>query len=463
MNKRIFLTLGLLALSACTAAEPHQDSGIRPPSLWVRLTGGGSHTVALDPKTTVEQQWWGHFNDPALDRLIHEALAGNKTLQIAKARVAEARADRKASLSILFPQVSGAADAARENEGYLFNKPVGVLDADIQATWELDLFGENQARAGAAQAIVESVEANRQGAAVTLLSDVARNYFDYRNQDRQLVITEANLADQQKTLQVTREQFQGGELSDFDVQRATAQVASTQAELPTLRTQRDAALNALSVLTGKPPGFVDMELQRLPPLSPLDPQIIVSAPADVLATRPDVKAAERQFASTISLRKAATRELFPTISLSALYGVQDTSLLIARPWTLAAGLTQPILNFGAITSQIDAADARQKQAYLTYQETVLEALQDMENALSAYGNEAERNDALQKSVDATVKAEQLARQRFNGGEIDLLDLLIAQRDTLTAQSALASSDSLLRQDMVHIYTAAGGGWAVGSR
>ncbi len=463
LNKRLLLSVAFLALTACATSEPHQDSGIAAPSAWTRLAGlfdGDKQAIALDDKAGVEHQWWTHFGDPALDKLIAGALANNKTLGIAKARVEEARADYKGSLSALMPQVSGGADATRQNLGYLADKPVGILEANLQASWELDLFGKNQARGAAADAIVESADAERQGVMVSLLADVARNYFDLRNAERQIDITESNLANQKKTLELTRAQFEGALLSDFDVQRATAQVATTEAELPPLRTARDAALNRLSVLTGAAPGTVDDQLRNLGPLKPLDPRIVVSAPASVLAERPDIRAAERRFASTVSLKKAAVRAWLPTVSLSALFGVQDTSLLTAHPWTLATGLTQPILNFGAITSQIDAADARKQQAFLNYQQTILNALEDMENALSSYGHEAQRNASLAASAEATKKAEDLARQQFEGGDIGLLDVLVAQRDSLAAQSAQAASDSALRQDLAHIYTAAGGGWQV---
>jgi NodT family efflux transporter outer membrane factor (OMF) lipoprotein len=459
LNKRLILALCFLALSACTSAEPYRSSGIPAPGLWTRLTGLGRQApVALDVNGPVEQQWWAHFNDPALDRLIADALQGNKTLQIAQARVTEARADRKASIATLLPQVSGAADATRENYGFLYNKPIGILDASLQSTWELDLFGKNQARAAAAQANLQALEADRQAATVSLLANVARTYFDYRNDTRQIALTEQNLADQKRTLGVTKEQYNSGEVTDLDVERAVTQTESTEAELPSLEAIRDADLNELSILTGKTPGTVDASLRNLPPPAPLDNKILVAAPARVLAARPDVRAAERNFAAAVSLRKAAFRELFPTISLTAMYGVQDTSVVLARPWTLATGLTQPILNFGAIRAQIDAAKARQREAFLNYQETVLEALQDMENALSSYGRETERNASLRRSVNAADKAQRIAREQYRAGSVNLLDVLIAQRDALNAEAALATSDAQLREDLVHIYTAAGGGW-----
>ncbi len=172
-----------------------------------------------------------------------------------------------------------------------------------------------------------------------------------------------------------------------------------------------------------------------------------------------MRAAERRFAATISAKKAATAELFPNISLTALFGLQGASGVSgATPWGIGAGLVQPILNFGRIESQIDAADARQKQGFLNYQETVLEALENMENALSSYLQETTRNTSLAGAVTQDRRAADLARQQYTNGFTSLLDVLVADRDLLEAEANQASSDANLRKNLVAIYTAAGGGW-----
>ncbi len=154
----------------------------------------------------------------------------------------------------------------------------------------------------------------------------------------------------------------------------------------------------------------------------------------------------------------ASADLFPKITLTALFGVQDSSLFNATPWSFGAGLVQPILNFGRIHDQIDAADARQQQAFLSYQETVLEALENMENALSGYLHETGRNASLTTAVAQNQKAADLAQQQYSSGFTDLLDVLVVQRNLLDAESSQAASDYNLRRDLVNIYTAAGGGW-----
>jgi multidrug efflux system outer membrane protein len=305
---------------------------------------------------------------------------------------------------------------------------------------------------------LESTEAGSQAVRVALLAEVARNYFDLRNFERQLVLTKQNVETQQKTLELTQVQLQGGYASDFDVQRSAAQVSTTQALIPDLQAAYDAAVTRLNILLGYPPGSKDALLKTVQALKPLDPGIVVAAPATVLATRPDIRVAERRFAATMSAKDAANAELFPDISLTAFFGVQGATGLSATPWGGALNLVQPILNFGRIQSQIDAADSRQRQAFLNYQQTVLEALGDMEDALSHYLQEDARNASLSAAVGQNRKAEDLAMQQYGNGFTSLLDLLVVQRNLLDAEASQTASDTILRKDLVAIYTAAGGGW-----
>lgn len=456
------LLTGTILLSACTAPVETQTSGIEAPSLWSRLIGGSDVHAPLvtSAEAQIDQQWWKHFNDPTLDGLIDEALKNNKTLQIAKARVEEARAGRLNAQSSLLPQINAEANAQRGNQGFATsNQVVNLSQADIAATWELDLFGRNQARMAEAAAILQSAEASRQAVRVGLLAEVARTYFDMRNYERQVNIAKENLETQKKTLELIKVQKEGALASDFDVQRTAAQVSATEALIPTLQTAYDSSLNRLSVLLGYAPGSKDALFTTKEAMKPLYQHILIAAPAKVLAARPDIRVAERAFAASISAKKAAQAELFPNISLTALFGAQDATPFASTPWGVGAGLVLPVLNFGRIESQIDAADARQKQAFLNYQQTVLSALENMENALSSYIHETVRNAALTAGVAQNRKATALAKEQYRNGYTGLLDLLVEQRNLLDAEANQAASDTNLRKYLVDIYTAAGGGWA----
>ncbi|BCS55279.1 efflux transporter outer membrane subunit [Geobacter sp. SVR] len=460
----LLLFAGLLA--ACSGPLGPQSSGIVTPSFWHRLTGTAPATenaipLTASPEAEVDHTWWTSFGDQTLDTLVAEALANNKTLQIATARVEQARAGRGAARAQLFPQVNGVAGAQRGNQGFATaNQSIGIAGADIEASWEIDLFGRNRSRAAAAAAILESSEANRQAVRVALLAEVARNYFDLRNYERQLLLTKQNLETQKKTLELVQVQFQGALASDFDVQRAGAQVSSTEALIPSLQTAYDAALNRLNVLLGQPPGSRDEIIKRAEALKPLDHRILIAAPAKVLAARPDVLAAERRFAAAISTKAAVRAELLPNISLTALFGAQASTPFSATPWGVGISLVQPILNFGRIEAQIDMAEALQREAFLNYQQTVLEALENMENSLSGYLHETARNASLSSEVAQNRKAVELARQQYTNGYTGLLDVLVAVRNQLESESNLAASDANLRKDLVNIYAAAGGGWGI---
>ncbi|MCY1260083.1 Solvent efflux pump outer membrane protein SrpC [compost metagenome] len=455
------LAAAAAVVAGCTSPVGPQSSGVDVAPRWQTLAPAQANAdlIVSHDDAQVDQQWWSHFHDAALESLIREAIAGNKSLGIARARVEEARAARLQAQSALAPEVSAVASSERGNRGLLTNdKSVTVNQVALSAAWELDLFGRNQARTAQATAILQSTEASEQAVRVALLAEVARTYFELRNLDRQIELTTSNLETQRRTLKLVEAQQRGALVSNLDVQRAAAQTSTTESRVPSLRAARDAAANRLSALLGRTPG--NLKEVAAAPQPPLDGRIVVSAPASVIATRPDVRVAERRFAASISARKAAVAELFPNISLTALFGVQNATPFSSTPWGIGIGLVQPVLNFGRIRSQIDAADARQTQAFLAYQQTVLDALEDMESAMSAYLNEQSRNTSLAAGVVQNRRAAELARAQYRFGYVGLLDVLVAERDLLDAESQRATSDASLRTNLVRIFAAAGGGWEV---
>lgn len=476
-NKTILISLALLTLTSCVKSVSFQESGIETPETWhtfERLPDNHApwdKPLVVEDCAEVEQCWWHNFGDSTLDAFIARALMNNITLGIAGTRIEEARAARLSAFSILMPQISLNADAQRGNQGfYTTDKPLSYEDVTIQASWELDLFGKNQARLAAKIALVQNEVILRQGVIVSLLAEVARNYFDFRNYKQQLLITEENFATQKRTLELTIAQFQEAYASDFDVQRAAAQVSTTEARIPTLQIALELARNRLDVLLGSTPGENDDLFAIQEPLMSLDPQIVIAAPATVLGTRPDVRAAERNFAASISTFDAAKKEWFPTISLVSFFGFQalqdfkhsdQPTVLhhLIRTWNVVGTLTQPLIDFGRIEADIEAAGARKKRAYLEYQETVLEALENMEDALANYLYETSRNVSLTSAATHNRKALELANQQYTNGYTNLLDVLVVQRNALETESAAAESNYKLRKDLVNIYTAAGGGWA----
>ena len=465
MSNQAYLRLALsgiclAVLAACTTPAEPQNSALPVPSGWTAATGADSKPLLVsNSDAEVDQRWWTHFNDPVLDQLIEQALQNNKSLQIASARVEEARAARRVTASALYPQLNGELNSQRGNQGYATNnQAISLSQADVALSWDLDLFGRNQARTASATAILQSTEASRQAVRVALLSEVAHNYFEMRNFEQQVDIATENLKTERRTLELIQAQLKGAIASDFDVQRAAAEVSATEALIPALQTAYDAAVNRLNVLVGQMPGRRDELLRQQVDLKPLDASIVVAAPARVLESRPDVRAAERQFAASLSDSRAARADLFPDISLTALFGAQTATPFSSTPWGLGINLVQPILNFGRIQGEIDASDARQKEAFANYQNVVLEATENMQNALSSYIHETSRHGSLANGVSQNRRANDLAQQQYTNGYVGLLDVLVVQRNLLDAEAAEASSSASLRNDLVDIYAAAGGGW-----
>lgn len=422
---------------------------------------GGYPNILSKAQIQIEKGWWQSFRDPILNNLVDKALLGNKDIQTAKARVEQARAARSLASAELTPEINATGGASRSNQSTFASiSPFNTAQGYLQASWELDLFGQNQYRLQQAEAILQSEEANNQAIIVSLLAEVASTYFDLINYKSQIQIIEESLKGQKNTLSMVRSLRKESMATELDLQRSGAQVSTTEAQLPDVKHAYNAAITRLNILTGEPPGTIDAMFISTRVMHPLTQILIISAPANVIANRPDVKVAERQFASRIAAQNVAKAEIFPKISLSALFGLQSNAFVSYNPFSLGMNAVQPLLNFGRIESQIDVADTVQKQAFYNYQKTVLEALEDMENALSSYLNETSKNKSLKEAVEKNQKSLQLVKQQFKEGYTDILNVETVERNLLQSNAELARSNVKLRKDMVAIYTAAGGGWSL---
>lgn len=442
-------------------------SDIRLNQVWKERRAseeGGYPNILTQTQIQVEKEWWQSFHDPILNNLIEMALVGNKDIQTAKARVEQARAARSLASAELTPEINATGGASRSNQSTFTSiSPFNTAQGYLQASWELDVFGQNQYRLQQAEAILQSEEANNQAVIVSLLAEVASTYFDLINYKSQMQIIEESLKGQRNTLGMVRSLRRESMATELDLQRSGAQVSTTEAQLPDVRHAYNTAINRLNILTGEPPGTIDAMFISTRVMHPLTQTLLINAPADIIANRPDVRVAERQFASRIAAQNVAKAEIFPKISLSALFGIQGNGFVNYNPFSLGANAVQPLLDFGRIESQIDTANALQKQALYNYQKTVLEALEDMENALSSYLNETSKNKSLKDAVEKNQKSLQLVKQQFKEGYSDILNVETVERNLLQSQAELARTNAKLRKDMVAIYTAAGGGWRVESK
>lgn len=459
----------MAGLGGCAVGPDYQQPTPAIPDHWQAAQGKfdeWSSSVALkavDPENL--KNWWKHFNDPQLNRLMDRALSDNLDLKMVVARIGQARAERSAVRAELFPSVDATAGAQRQDNpfpGFAPDIKFNLFQLGFDALWEIDLFGRLRRRLEAASADLDAVKEQYSQTLVTLTADLARSYIEYRSLQNQLRITRANLATQQTTQELTAKLFKEGVGTRYDAVRASAQTETTRSQIPNLEGDLTAALRQLEVLVGRQPGTLADELDK-PDAVPMAPgPAILASPAATLRHRPDLRIAERQLAAATAMQGAAIAELFPRLSLSTFLGLRNTELdalfkSAAFSYGTSATLLQPLLNFGRIRAGIDLADARQQEAYLAFEKTVLEALRETETALTRYLKEEIRRQALARAVTDLREAVRLSQLRFQVGTISFLDVLDAQRALYAAEIELARSQEKTSTNLIAVYKALGGG------
>jgi NodT family efflux transporter outer membrane factor (OMF) lipoprotein len=399
------------------------------------------------------------------------AVQSNLTLRIAEAHVRESRAERDVAVGSLWPSVGSSGSYSRNRYGANGFPPLptglpldfNLYNASFDAAWELDIFGGTRRTVEAANAEIGAAVYDRRDVLVSLLAEVARNYIVARGYQQHLAITRQNIQVQQEILNLTSNRFQNGLSSDLDVQQATALLTATEAEVPSLETGFDQSIHHLAVLLGQPPGALmnEMSVEKPIPLTP--PQVPVGLPSDLLQRRPDVQRSERELAAATARIGEARADLFPKFSLTGIAGLESISAgnwfdYASRYWSAGPTVQWEIFEAGSIRANIRVQNARQEQALNSYRQTVLVALEDTENALTAYAKEQVRRESLSQSVQANEQALELSTQLYNNGLADFLGVLDSERSLYAAQDALVQSDQAISLNLVQLYKALGGGW-----
>lgn len=452
-------------LGACSllpsVGPDYQLPGAAMPAAWQAPTA----TVDREKKAKTLAEWWRQLDDPVLDALVEEALAGSLDLKAAQAALRQARAARAQAASGYFPQLSASGGASRtKNADTLSTLPARTLyDAGFDATWELDLFGGTRRAVEAAGADLAASAAGLNGARVSLVAEVARNYVELRAYQQRLAIARANLASQDETAQIADWRQQAGLASALDVEQARTSREQTRAAMSDLEIGLAAAENRLTTLLGRPPGALRERLEAMRPLPSLPASVAAGIPADVLRQRPDLIAAERTLAAETARvgQKMAAR--FPSLSLAGSFGWQayslgalggGASLLRAASGTLAATL----FDGGRLRGAVDIQNAVQAAALVSYENAVLTALEEVENALTAHARARERVAARQAAATSARHAAMLGRQQYAAGLADFQQVLETQRTQLSAEDALATAQAAVLTSLVQLYKALGGGW-----
>ncbi|MET0292302.1 MAG: TolC family protein [Steroidobacteraceae bacterium] len=422
----------------------------------------------------IEREWWKLFDDPLLDELVASAAAGNRDVAAATARLRAARAERRERFFDFLPTITGKGsyDNVRQSALGTPGIPPGFItrdyelfDAGFDATWEFDLFGRVRRLNESARAAAQAADAARNQVLLSVISEVARNYFELRGAQRQLTVARENAKNQSSALELVNSRLDAGSGTALDTARATAQVETTLASVPPLEASVDRAMRRIAVLTGAQPGVLAERLKPVQALPTLPQSFVLGSPEALLRRRPDIRTAERQLASATASVGVAVADLFPRISVDAGIGFTaprfnalDDSGNDRRRF--GPSLSWGLLDFGHVYNRIRAAGARSAESLANYEQTVLTALEETENALSDFSRERERLEHLTKAAEASRSAADLAGQRFEGGVSDFLTALDAYRTSLEADDQLAVSQTRTATALVAIYKALGGGWEI---
>jgi NodT family efflux transporter outer membrane factor (OMF) lipoprotein len=422
------------------------------------------------------RNWWDTFSDPALTRLIQAAYAQNLTLRAAGVRVLEARAQLGIAIGDFYPQQQQVSSSISYNR-IPGSFPYNIIDnrywsdsVGAQAVWELDLWGKfRRGIESADDAFLASV-AQYDDILVTLTADVAANYVTLRAEQTELAIAQENVKRQKEVLQVADDRFTGGVTSQLDVYQAQNVLGATEATIPQLTIQIDQTKNALSVLIGRPPGAIDSMIGSSMEIPTAPDSVAVGIPADLLRRRPDIRAAELQAAAQCAQIGVAKADLLPALSLvgnvatlSSNTGRNSlTDLFTSASLAFSAGpsISWNILNYGQITNNVREQDAKFQELLVDYQNAVLTAQADVENALSLYTESRKQTAYLEESVEAAAGAMRIALIQYKEGTTIFTAVLLAEENLLEAEDNYTLARANVPLGLINTYRALGGGWEI---
>jgi multidrug efflux system outer membrane protein len=464
-----FALLGLLlSLGACTVGPDYRTPTASLPDRIAPLTGIPSASTSL-----VDSQWWAAFQDPLLDQLQSAATTNNLDLVRASARLREARALWNEARFDYAPTITAEAQYLNTQSSVAAAPPtlsrdqrhIELYRGGFDATWELDLFGRVRRNVEATRATVEAVSATRDDVLISVRAEVAANYVALRGLQAQLAAARDSAANQAASLKLAETLRDGGRGTQLDVARAESQLNGTLATIPPFEAAIDRTIHRLGVLAGQPPRhfFNQLSPAQVVPIVPSLP--IPPEPAELLRRRPDIRAAEQSLAADTARIGVQVADLFPRVTVQGRIGLEASRLSGldnsgTDVWGFGPTISWAAFDLGRVRQRIRAANARAEGTLATYQQTVLLALEETENALRTYERQVQRLALLGKAVSAASEAATLARQRYEDGVADFLAVLDAERVQLLQQVELAGAQANAATAAIAIYKTFGGGWAI---
>ena len=460
MSLKVFLpSLLVLALSACAVGPDYKTPATEPANI------SADNLKGFD-RAHFEGIWWQQFDDPTLNQLVTQSLAGNRELRVAFARLRAARAIRddvstqtmptitsRASSDVGKGQVPGTTEKRVNSERY---------DLGLDMAWEVDLFGRIQRELEASDADEQVAAADLYQLQVTMIAELVDAYGQLRGAQLREHIALDNLKNQQDSKAITESLRDAGVGDELDVMRADARLAAVEASVPQLQAEQVRERNRIATLLGERPDTLSVDLSptKLPAIAKA---LNIGNPGDLLQRRPDIMSAERKLAAATARIGVAKADLFPRVSLSGFLGFtagrgSQIGSAAANAWALGPSITWPAFNLGSVRARLRGADAEADGALASYEQQVLLALEESENAFSDYGKRQQRLVSLIRQSESSRAAADLAAIRYREGSVDFLVLLDAQRERLAAEDSQAQAEVEMYQGVVAIYKALGGGW-----
>ncbi len=453
---RLTLLLPLL-LAGCASLGPEYQVPVLPlPATWQDTAAQPAEDLA---------GWWQRLEDPLLNQLIDQALVASPDLKLARARLREARARRALAGADSAVSVTASASASQSRN----SKNSGGASSDryqagFDASWEPDVFGATRRGIEAAQADLEASGAGLASTQVSLVAEVARNYVELRGAQARLRIARANLAGQSETLQLVQWRAQAGLGSSLEMEQARGNREQTRSQIPSLETGLSEAEHRLALLLGQAPASLHAQLEPPAPTPQIAESLMLGIPADTLRRRPDVQAAERKLAAETARIGVAEAARYPSFTLSGSIGLDalqagDLISAAALGHSLLARVAASVFDGGRLRQRVEIQNAVQEQAWVAYENTVLTALSEVEDALTALANSRRRQQALDLAATATRNAALLARQRYQSGLVDFQVVLDSERSLLGVEDSQASAATARATALIQLYKALGGGWS----
>lgn len=422
--------------------------------------------------------WWECFRDPLLSQYIEIAMKNNNDVLVAKANIAQARGVRQVAASKLFPWLLADANASRSH--YSKNGPAfsigntsgiqaqvpllqNLFNGFFDASWELDLFGKTRREVQAASAMVESAIEQKNDVLISVIAEVARNYFEIRKAQKQVELIEKNIMLYEQNAEVIQKGVVSGYNDAIDMQTVVASLEQARSSLPGEIGQVYKGIYALSVLTGNVPEYLLKEMWEQKPLPTTPYEIALGVRSDLLRRRPDVRKAERDLAAATANVGVAVASFFPTITLSADLGLQALKIknifqMSSKAWSYGGDIAMPLFQGGKLVGNLKANRAAASAAAATYQKVVLQALQDAETYLTSYKENKLASENLSRSVASQDRIVSLMQQRYEKGLVNVIDLLNSEKEWIASKRNLVEADTSVLLNLVSLYKALGGGW-----